>query len=422
MYRSVGPIMPVLLGVACMEAALGALSPLIGIQLVRQSVPTELIGVITSAYFVGFLAGTLTAHHVIDRVGHVRAFSALAAVAANATLLHIVVRHPVAWGVWRAAIGYAIAGMFVIVESWLNDKATSENRGRIFALYSVVSWGAAGIGPLALNFGDADGTQLFALVTMTLACALLPLALTTTGNPEIGHRSHFGIRRLYRISPLGVIACFGAGLINTSLWGLLPVYAAKIGIGAPEVSVLLSTSVIGALLVQIPIGALADRFGRRPLMLSTCLGGVAVALVLAVLGNPSFATLLALTALLSSFAAPLYALGVGQTNDYIVRKDFVAASAGLLFAWGLGSSVGPTVAAAVMGPLGPRGLFVFLAGGLGIIAIVVIIRIMRRRALAPIQQSNYVAVPQTQGTYGAPELDPRGAPVAGPVLPPDVID
>src|SRR5690349_5776146 len=299
LYRSVGPIMPVLLGVACMEAALGALSPLVGIQLVRQSVPTELIGLITSAYFVGFLAGTLTAHHVTDRVGHVRAFSALAALAAIATLLHIVVRHPAAWGCWRAVIGYAIAGMFVIIESWLNDKATSENRGRIFALYSVVSWGAAGLGPLALNYGDADGTQLFALVTMVLVCALIPLALTTTGNPEIGHRSHFGIRRLYRISPLGVIACFGSGLINTSLWGLLPVYAAKVGISAREVSVLLSTSVIGALLVQMPIGALADRFGRRPLMLATCLGGVAVAVFVVLHGDPSFAMLLVLTALLS---------------------------------------------------------------------------------------------------------------------------
>ena len=414
--------MPVLLGVACMEAALGALSPLVGIQLVRQSVPTELIGLITSAYFVGFLAGTLTAHHVIDRVGHVRAFSALAAVAAVATLLHIVVRHPAAWGLWRAVIGYAIAGMFVIIESWLNDKATSENRGRIFALYSVVSWGAAGLGPLALNYGDADGTQLFALITMVLVCALIPLALTTTGNPEIGHRSHFGIGRLYRISPLGVIACFGSGLINTSLWGLLPVYAAKVGISAREVSVLLSTSVIGALLVQMPIGALADRFGRRPLMLVTCLGGVAVAVFVALHGDPSFALLLVLTALLSSFAAPLYALGVGQTNDYILRQDFVAASAGLLFAWGVGSSIGPALAAAVMGPLGPRGLFVFLAAGLGVIALVVVARILRRRALSPVQQSNYVAVPQTQGTYGAPELDPRGAPVAGPVLPPDVID
>jgi MFS family permease len=414
--------MPVLLGVACMEAALGALSPLVGIQLVRQAVPTELIGLITSAYFVGFLAGTLTAHHVIDRVGHVRAFSALAALAAVATLLHIVARHPAAWGLWRAVIGYAIAGMFVIIESWLNDKATSENRGRIFALYSVVSWGAAGLGPLALNYGDADGTQLFALITMVLVCALIPLALTTTGNPEIGHRSHFGIRRLYRISPLGVIACFGSGLINTSLWGLLPVYAAKVGIGARGVSVLLSTSVIGALLVQMPIGALADRFGRRPLMLATCLGGVAVAVVVTLQGDPSFAMLLVLTALLSSFAAPLYALGVGQTNDYILRQDFVAASAGLLFAWGLGSSIGPAMAAAVMGPLGPRGLFVFLAAGLGVIALVVVARIIRRRALSPVQQSNYVAVPQTQGTYGAPELDPRGAPVAGPVLPPDVID
>jgi hypothetical protein len=132
--------------------------------------------------------------------------------------------------------------------------------------------------------------------------------------------------------------------------------------------------------------------------------------------------LMVLTAVLSSFAAPLYALGVGQTNDYVVRKDFVAASAGLLFAWGVGSSIGPALAAAAMGPLGPRGLFLFLAGGLAVLAMVVVIRILRRRALAPVQQSNYVAVPQTQGTYGAPELDPRGAPVAGPVLPPDVID
>jgi MFS family permease len=422
MYRTVGPIIQVLLAVACVELALGALSPLIGTQLVRMAVPTEWIGVITSAYFAGFLLGTLTAHHVIDRVGHIRAFTALAAVAAVATLLHILVRDPIAWGFWRAAIGYAIAGLFVVIESWLNDKATSENRGRLFGIYLVVSWAASGAGPLAINLGDPEGIRLFALITTLLCCALIPMALTRVGNPEIGHRNHFGIRRLYRISPLGTAACFGSGLINTSLWGLLPVYGTKIGLGAGELSVMLSVSVTGGLLVQYPIGALSDRFGRRPLMLGTALAGIAVALLIAFLGSPSYPMLLALTALLGSFVAPLYALGVGQTNDYVARQDFVAASAGLLFAWGVGSSIGPTLAAALMAPLGPPGLFVFIAAGLAAVAAFTVWRILRRPAKAPPAQGSYVAVPQTQGTYGAPELDPRGAPPAAPPLPANLID
>ncbi|MFO1059162.1 MAG: MFS transporter [Dongiaceae bacterium] len=422
MYRTVGPIIQVLLAVACVEFALGALSPLIGTQLVRLEVPTEWIGIITSAYFVGFLAGTLTAHHVIDRVGHIRAFTALAAVAAIAVLLHILVREPIAWGVWRACIGYAIAGLFVVIESWLNDKATSDNRGRLFGIYLVVSWGASGAGPLALNLHDPDGIRLFALITTMMCCALIPMALTRVGNPEIGHRTRFGIRRLYRLSPLGTAACFGSGLINTSLWGLLPVYGTTIGLDAGQLSVVLSVSIMGGLLVQYPIGALSDRFGRRPLMLGTALAGIAVALLLASLGRPPFPLLVALTALLGGFVAPLYALGIGQTNDYIERRDFVAASASLLFAWGVGSSVGPALAAALMAPLGPPGLFVFIAGGLAAFAGFTVWRILRRPAKTPLAQGHYVAVPQTQGTYGAPELDPRGAPPPAPPLPANLID
>jgi MFS family permease len=407
MLSAVRPVVPVLIGVTFLELALSALSPLVGVQLASRQISPDLIGLVTSAYFVGFLVGTLSSHKVIDRVGHIRAFSVFAVIAGNAALLHLVFEPPYAWIVLRAFIGYGIAGQFVIVESWLNDKATSSNRGQIFALYMVVSWATSGVGPLALNLPDPDGSILFALIAFTMSAALIPMALTRVGNPEVGQRTHFGIAKLYRISPLGVLACFSSGLINTSLWGLLAVYTEDVGYSEKQLSVVLSVSTIGGLLVQYPVGYLADRFGRRPLMLIIAFGGSVVAAALAMWGAVAFTWLLGMIFCLASITAPLYALGVGQTNDYIERKDFVAASSGLLFAWGVGAVAGPTLAGLVMRPLGGPGLFVFLVAALIAVALFVLFRMVRRPALSPRDQGNYVAVPVTQGTYGAPELDPR---------------
>lgn len=409
MLAVVRPVLPVLIGVAFIELALGLLSPLVQIVLADRKTSSDLIGLVTSAYFLGFLAGTLTGHRIIDRVGHIRAFSVFAVIAGVATLLHLVFGPPYAWIALRALIGYGIAGQFVIAESWLNDKASSENRGQIFAIYLVVAWATGGIGPLALNLPDPDGRVLFALIAATMLVALVPMALTRVGNPEIGHRSHFGIIRLYRISPLGVFACFASGMINTALYGLVGVYTQQVGYDEEELSILLSVSMIGGLLMQYPVGYLADRFGRRPLMLAIAFGGGAIAGAIWIWGTFSFSLLLALMFVLASITAPLYALGVGQTNDYIERKDFVAASSGLLFAWGVGAVVGPALAGLVMRALGSPGLFLFLVGALAAVGGFVLIRMVVRRALSAREQSNYVAVPVTQATYGAPELDPRAA-------------
>ncbi len=407
MLQAVRQVAQVLLGVAIIEVALGALSPLVVLQLERRGVGTEIISVVGSAYFAGFVAGTLTCFPIIDRVGHIRAFSVFAVLAANATLLHVVMPHPLAWVVLRAIVGYALAGVFTIVESWLNDKATSATRGRIFALYTMVAWGMSGVGPLGLNIPDPTGTTMFCLITVLMASAIVPLALTKVGNPEIGHRTHFGILRLYRISPLGVLACFAAGFINTGLFVLLPIFAKRLGYGEARISILLSVAVTGPLFIQYPVGWLADRFGRRPLMLATAL--IAIALSAAIVNLPpgAFLWLVGLTLLLCGMISPLYGLGVGQTNDYISKSDFVAASAGLLFAWGLGAVAGPIVAAPAMRAFGANGLFYFAAACHVLLAAFIAYRMIARRALSAKQQSNFVAVPLTQGTYGAPELDPR---------------
>ncbi|MFZ5789233.1 MAG: MFS transporter [Pseudomonadota bacterium] len=420
MFTAVRPVIQVLMAVSFMEAGLGVLSPLVSLDLARQQVSTELIGLVTSGYFTGFLLGTLSCHRVIDRVGHIRAFAVFAAIAGNATLAHILFETPYAWIGLRAVLGYAFAGQFVVIESWLNDKATEDNRGRIFSLYMAVSWAASGISPLALNLHDVIGSvPLFCLVAMLLATALVPMALTRVGNPEIGERNHFGVRRLFQISPTGFVACFGSGLMNQAYYGLLPAYAEGIGLTTFQLAVLFSASTIAGLIIQFPIGHLSDQFGRRPLMLATVAVAAALSAAVASLHAPSFLTLLVLLFVLDGAMAPLYALGVGQTNDYVSKQDFVAASAGLLFAWGVGAAIGPTAAGLVMGELGDRGLFWFLTAGLLVIASFVLLRILVRRALSAREQSNYVAVPLTPGTYGAPELDPRAPPQHRPHTIPD---
>lgn len=408
MLQAVRLVAQVLLGVGLIEIALGALSPLVVLQLEQRGVGTEVISVVGSAYFAGFVLGTLTCFPIIDRAGHIRAFSVFAVLAANATLLHVVIPHPIAWAVLRAIVGYALAGLFTIVESWLNDKATKDTRGRIFALYTMVAWGLSGVGPLGLNIPDPSGTIMFCLITVVMASAIIPLALTTVGNPEIGHRTHFGIFRLYTISPLGVLACFSSGFINTGLFVLLPLYAKRLGYGEARISILLSVAVIGPLFIQYPVGWLADRFGRRPLMLATTL--VAILLSAAIVSTPptEFLWLVLLTTALAGMISPLYALGVGQTSDYVAKKDFVSASAGLLMAWGIGAVVGPILAAPVMRFLGANGLFYFVSACHVLLAAFIAYRMLARRALSAKEQINYVAVPITQGTYGAPELDPRG--------------
>jgi MFS family permease len=414
MLQAIRPIGQVLLGVVCLETALGILSPTITLQLAHRGTSDTLIGLIGSAYFLGFLLGTMTCHRVIDRVGHIRTFAVFAALAASSTLLYMIFEQIDLWVALRVLTGYAIAGQYVVVESWLNDKASDENRGRIFAIYMVVSWAASGISPLALNLADPTGHRLLTLAAIALIASLIPLGLTRFGNPEIGDRTHFGLRKLYSISPLGVMACLGAGIAGPAFYALLPAYMFKAGYSTHQLSIVYSLSTIAGLIAQFPIGYLADRLGRRPLMLASTVGAAAAAIALYFAGASSFAVLTVLIFLFEGLMAPLYALGVGQTSDYIDKQDFVAASSGLLFAWGVGSSIGPTLAGGVIGLVGPGGLFLFMGGAMAALGAFVVWRMIRRAAKRAREQANYVAVPLTQGTYGAPELDPRGAPLPHP--------
>lgn len=418
MWKAIQPVLQVMIAIVLLESALGLLSPLIGIQLAARGVSPFMIGIVSSAYFVGFLIGTLTCHRLIDRVGHIRAFAVLAVCTSNLTLLLAIVSDVYAWIGVRALTGLALAGVFVVIESWLNDKASEETRGRIFAVYMVLSWGAGGLSPLALNIADPHGILLIQAAVILMAGAMIPLGLTKIGDPEVAHREHFGILRLFKISPLGVTCCFGSGFLNGALYSLLPVYVEQTGFGPAELSFLLGAGTIAVLLTQYPIGHIADHYGRRPMIIGISFISALIAFWIAGLDAPTFTVLLVLFFLFTAFESPLYALGVGQTNDYVERKDFVAAASGLLLAWGMGAAISPTIAGIAMQHVGPNGLFAFMAIGFAAIGTFGLYRTLRRSAKTPAEQGNYVAAPAMQTAYGAPELDPRAdRPPQGDKLP-----
>jgi MFS family permease len=237
---------------------------------------------------------------------------------------------------------------------------------------------------------------------------MIPLAVTKVGNPKIDQHQHLPLSRLFRASPTGVVCAFGSGMMNAGLYGLFPAYITDHGFGEKELSLLYSITTVAALVTQYPIGYLSDHFGRRPIIIGIMLVSTAMSLLLYATPAISFTMMVVLFFILTAFESPLYALGVGQTTDYVEKSEFVAASSGLLFAWGLGSCFGPAVAGAVMHAQGPQGLLLFAAGCFLAVALFTTYRALRRRAKTPEEQSDYVAVPLTQGTYGAPELDPRG--------------
>ena len=382
MLRVLFSISALLSGVVFLGLANGMFFTLLGIRMSIDGVSDAMIGVVGSAYFAGMLAGTLFCPRVIGRVRHIRAFTVFAAVSAVAALLHPLFPEVWVWAILRAAMGFAMAGLFMVSESWLQFKATNETRGRTFALYILAHTAGVGLGPLLVNLADPAGYELFAMASILFSIALLPVALTSTGNPELGESGRFGVRDLFAISPVAVVGSFVIGLVIGAFTSLGPVYADRIGLSAVAITLFMTAMRVGGFAVQYPVGALSDRFDRRHIMVALALATAAVSFVFVGVGGAAPVTILLLSCAFGAASQPLYSLVVAHANDHVEPDQFVATSAGLLFAHGVGASVGPIIAAAAMGWFGAAGLFLYTAAVvLGFCAFIV--HRMRRRAPVP---------------------------------------
>lgn len=415
MTNRLAPIAALLTGTFIFLLGNGLLGTLLSLRLNLAGQPTEVAGIVGSAYFVGLIAGCLRATTVIGAVGHIRAFSVFAAVSASIALAFALSPDPLFWVALRFLSGFAIAGLFMVIESWLNVSTDNTWRGRILSIYMVTIYSALGVGQFLLLSYDLKGFQTFSLVAMLFALSLVPVSLSRVPAPEILYPTILPFRQLYRLSPLGVLGCFGSGLMLAAFYSLAPIFAQNLGLPVGRIALLMSAAIIGGLILQWPIGRLSDVVDRR-LVLTVALFAVALAggAIMLLSMWPTTPVLFYVAGAVFCLGFVVYPLSVGHANDHITTESRVAISGGLLLAYSIGAALGPVLAASAMRHAGDYALFGYIGGVALLIGLFAIWRMTRRARVPVAQQGPFQAVPRTSPV--AHELDPaaEASPPAGP--------
>lgn len=400
MLAAIASAWALLLGIALIMLGNGLQGTLLGVRATLEGFGTATTGLVMTGYFAGFLAGSVFVPRLLANVGHIRVFAALASLASGAALLHTVFVSPISWGLIRLATGFCFAGLFVVAESWLNDAATNKTRGQLLSVYMIMVMGGMGSGQLLMNLSDPRGFELFVLVSVLVSFALIPITLSVGRAPVFEAPESIGARALFRASPLGVAGAFLIGIAHSALFAMGPVYATRIGLAVDRLSFFIAAALFGGLILQWPIGWLSDRFDRRKVIVAVAWIATGAAFGAGVGGVDSYVLLIGATALLGGMSLPLYSLCGAHTNDHLMPRQIVAASATLVLIGGLGLTMGPMLAAVFMRLTGPAGLFWLLAVAHGCIGGYGLYRMVRRDPV-PLD---------AQRTYGQVSL--RTSPIA----------
>ena len=369
MFTAVGSL---IFGISLIQLANGYVGTLIGIRLALEEVEPVVAGVVTSAYFAGYATGALFCPRLIDRIGHIRAFAAFAALVAAAFLVHPLYFDTGLWTVLRALAGFGCAGLYVATESWLNVKATATTRGKIFAIYMVATYATFASGQLALNLASPTSFTLFALAAILFCVALLLVATTRAEQPLPVPTIRLRVGELAVAAPVAVAGCIAGGLVCGAFYALVPVYAELNGRSVLEISIYMALAITGGLLLQVPVGRLSDRFDRRLVAGFAALSFAGLALtVVPTRPTPWFPIV---WLLLGGFMSVIYPVCVAHANDRIPAERAIAVSGQMILISGIGSAAGPLLASEFMSYLGIRGLFYFMATVTALFAIFALAR------------------------------------------------
>ena len=395
MYKTLLTLSSILFSYGLLLLANGLFATLLGVRTQVEGFSANLTGFIVAAYFSGLLLGGLLAARVIIRVGHIRSFAAFASLMSASALMHPLFIDGIAWMLFRFVAGFCMAGMIIVVESWLNESASNQTRGKILSIYMITNYFAAGCGNFLLTVGDPSEFELFSLASIVFSLSLVPVLLTRTRAPAPTQSKSMQVWELYRIAPLGVVGVFCCGLVNASINGLGSVFATNVGFDSQQLATFMAVIVMSGLILQWPVGLLSDRIGRGPLLVYIPLI-VALAAAWQVYAQ-GFLGVLVGAGFLGAFLFTLYSLSAATANDRVSSEQRVQVAGALLITFGAGAVIGPIVAAQFMSLLGPQGLFFYIAL-IEIILCSFAIVTRKQRVGSPDRRKPFVAVPSSQAT------------------------
>lgn len=385
-----------LLGYALMQTGNTLQGTLLSVRgSIEQFTPTE-IGAVASAFWGGIVIGSLSAGRLIQQVGHTRTFAALAAVAASAALLHLLVISPVVWTVARALTGFCFAGLFIVVESWLNASVTAQTRGQVLSVYGMTGLIAGIGGQMLLPAGDPGGYRLFCFVAILICLALVPVALSRATAPAHAvSNTSINLMRLYRQSPFGVVAAVLCGITTSSFFALGPIWAQERGLNTTEVAFFMACGTLGGFITTWPLGWLSDRMDRRHVIVGAAAMAAAILLALihfVPLTAPAW-LIFVYVAIFGGSVIPTYSIVTAHVNDMVQPGAFVAAAGGLLILLGIGATIGPLIAGAAMTEFGRLGLLYMVIITQSLMAIWGAYRSLQRAAPPAGEKDHFVPEP-----------------------------
>tara|TARA_Y100001970_G_C14245673_1_gene868044 strand:- start:2622 stop:3938 length:1317 start_codon:yes stop_codon:yes gene_type:complete len=353
---------------------------LLGIRSVLENFNYIATGTMLSGYFVGYFIGAYIVPNLVSKVGHIRVFAAFASMASLSSLIHVVFVDPIVWTLARFLTGFSMIGIFIIVESWLNDRATNRTRGKVLSFYMFVTFFGFAIGNLLLNVSSPKNYEPFILISLLFSIALIPILLTKRKPPKFKKISFINIRELFKISPMGSFSMFCSGFIFSAIFAMLSVYGVTMNLSIFEVSLLLVGVTLSGAIFQWPIGFLSDSYDRRIIIVGSCIAASIFAILSIAVSGSSFENFFLETAVrfnyfstvldktklfifvifLAGMTLPLFSLNLALVNDNIPKEKFVAAGGGLNIIFGLGAMAGPIICSILMNIFGPNGFFIHL--------------------------------------------------------------
>ncbi|MDO9416029.1 MFS transporter [Pararhizobium sp.] len=355
------PLIPLLITAGILIGGNGLQATYISLRALEEGFSTSLIGLVGTGYNIGFAIGCIYVTRILRSIGHIRTFSAMAAIASAAAIAMVLLIDPWFWFLMRLVAGICFAALFATVESWLNARVTNANRARTLSIYRLVDLGSVTAAQYMIPVVGIDGFQLFAIIAMALSLSLVPISFADRSSPGAPEAIRFNIRELWNISPLAIIGCIVVGLTNSTFRSLGPIYAQGIGLSITSIATFMSAGIIGGVVLQYPLGVYSDRLDRRLVILIATAGAALAGLYLAIFAGNSEWRNFAGIFVFGAFAMPLYSLCSAHANDHAAEGQHALVSAGTLFFWSIGAIIGPLFASFMLDIFGPRSLFIYTA-------------------------------------------------------------
>lgn len=407
MMRHLLPLTALLMGSSFLLFAGGVNSLILPIRGETEGFTAASLGLLGTGWAVGYVMGCLRTPALVARVGHIRAFGAMCALAAIAVLLSLILITPWVWVPVRALSGFCFAGAAMIVESWLNERADAKSRGRVFGLYTMVNLSATTAGQMVLTLGDTNGYFFFVLAAMVYCLALLPTAISATTTPRPLTQAKLELGRLWKNSPIAVFAVLMVGVSNASFGTLAAVYGARIGLSLNEIALFASIPILAGAASQIPVGIASDRYDRRKVLIAVTVFAILADGLFLSVGVPQPALALAMSVLFGATVYAMYPIIVAHANDHAEPGSFIQVSGGLLLVFGIGSIVGPTVAGVAMTRFGASTLFAVTGSVHLLLILFALLRLRIAPAVAAKDKVAFQATPLVRAS--TPETAALGA-------------